>query len=125
MKSELILRRCLKCGAIVKEMENCKCNNCGIMCCGETMQEVKANSTDAAFEKHVPTYEIDGDYIKVKVNHVMEEEHYIEWICLKSENREEYVYFKPNEEAVAVFKKCDSGTIYSYCNKHGLWSAEI
>ena len=36
----------------------------------------------------------DGDKIIVKVNHVMEEDHYIEWISVVSDNEEITKYFK-------------------------------
>lgn len=122
---ELAIKKCLKCGAMVNIMQECTCEGCGIICCGEQMQELKANVTDAVVEKHVPTYEIENDMLKVKVNHVMEEEHFIEWICLKTDNKEEYVYLKSNKEAVATFNNVKSGILYAYCNKHGLWSAKI
>lgn len=125
MNSELIIKKCMKCGAIIKVIKDCNCKDCGIICCNEKMQEMKPNSIDAAVEKHVPTYEIEDNILKVRVNHVMEDEHFIEWICLKTENKEEYVYLKPNEDAVAIFKNVKSGILYAYCNKHGLWSKVI
>lgn len=125
MNNELIIKKCLKCGAIVRVIKDCDCQSCGIVCCDEKMQVMKANSTDAVVEKHVPAYEIAEDVIKVKVNHVMEEDHFIEWICLKSNNKEQYVYLKPNEEAIAIFENVQSGILYAYCNKHGLWNAKI
>ena len=60
---ELVLKKCMKCNALVKVLEDCKDESCGIVCCGEPMKEVKANSTDAAFEKHVPTYEKEGENV--------------------------------------------------------------
>ena len=48
------------------------CNHCGniiayvkssgvpVVCCGEKMQELVPNTTDAAVEKHVPVIQIDG-----------------------------------------------------------------
>ena len=124
MSKELIVKRCSKCGAIVKVLEDCNCP-CGIQCCGEEMKELVPNSVDAAIEKHVPTYEVEGDRIFVRVNHVMEEEHYIEWICLVSEGRECFTYFKPGEEAVSHYKYKPGATIYAYCNKHGLWKKDV
>lgn len=121
---ELILKKCSKCGALVKVIADCNCENCGITCCGEKMTLVRPNSVDAAFEKHVPTYEVSDEKIIVTVNHVMEEEHYIEWIAFVSDKKEEYIYLKPNMEAKVEFKK-EKGIIYSYCNKHGLWAKEI
>jgi hypothetical protein len=32
--------RCEKCGAMVKVLIPCTCDNCGIKCCGETMKEI-------------------------------------------------------------------------------------
>ncbi len=125
MNNELIIKKCLKCGAIIKVITDCRCDDCGIICCNEVMTTLKSNSTDAAFEKHVPTYEFDGNTLKVTVNHVMEQEHFIEWICLKTEDREEFRYLKPNTKAEVTFKSVKAGTLYSYCNQHGLWQNEI
>src|SRR5699024_1959124 len=96
MKNELIIKKCSNCGSIVKVIEDCKCNNCGIKCCGEEMKIMIPNSVDAAVEKHIPTYEVTGNEIVVKVNHVMEKEHYIEWISLVKENKEYTVKFYAN-----------------------------
>ena len=125
MKKELILKKCKSCGALVKVLKDCNCGDCGIRCCGEEMGVLKANSVDASFEKHVPTYEIVNNEIIVKVNHVMEEDHYIEWISLIGDNVEITVSLNPGQEAVAKFPYVENATIYSYCNKHGLWSSEI
>ncbi len=120
---ELILRKCESCGAVVKVIKDCHCK-CGFMCCGDHMEVVEANSVDAAFEKHIPNYEIKDGKLEVRVNHVMEDEHYIEWIALVDDDSEEYIYFKPGEEAVVTFDKT-KGILYSYCNQHGLWKNEI
>lgn len=125
MKNELIIKKCSKCGAMVKVIEDCKCNNCGIQCCGEEMKIMVPNSVDAAVEKHVPTYEIIDNEIIVKVNHVMEKEHYIEWISLVKENKEYKVKLYPEQNAEARFPYIKGATIYSYCNKHGLWKEEV
>ncbi len=122
---ELVIKKCLKCGAIVKVIEDCHCKDCGINCCGEPMKEIKVNSSDGAVEKHKPTYTIKEDKLIVTVNHVMEDEHYIEWICLLAGDKEEYVHFKAGDTAKATFEKVKKGKIYSYCNKHGLWVTEI
>lgn len=121
---ELILKRCNRCGALIKVINDCNCNNCGIICCDEKMQEIVPNSVDASYEKHIPSYELKDDKIIVKVNHVMDDDHFIEWICFINDKTEEYVYFKSGEKATAVFEK-SKGILYSYCNKHGLWKKEI
>ena len=61
------------------EVKYSVCNHCGniiemvkdqgvpVMCCGEPMQELKAGVTDAAVEKHVPVYTIEGSHVHVVV----------------------------------------------------------
>ena len=122
---DLIIKKCLKCGAMVKIIEDCHCDNCGIKCCNEQMKEIKKNSTDGAIEKHKPTYVKEDNKIIVTINHVMDEDHYIEWICLLTEDREEYVYFNFKDDPKAIFNNVKHGKIYSYCNKHGLWETDI
>ena len=87
MSKELVIKKCMKCGAMVQVIEDCNCEECGIKCCGEQMQILKPNSVDAAIEKHVPTYEVKDGKIFVRVNHVMEEDHYIEWISIVFDNK--------------------------------------
>ena len=33
MKNELIIKKCKTCGAMVKVLKDCTCENCGIKCC--------------------------------------------------------------------------------------------
>ena len=122
---ELVIKKCLKCGATVKVIKDCTCDDCGIKCCGEPMKEVKANSSDGKVEKHKPTYTIKDNYLYVFVDHAMDEDHYIEWICLLTDDKEEYVYLKPGDESTVIFDRVKNGKIYSYCNKHGLWVETI
>ena len=121
----MILKKCKKCGALVKILKDCNCDNCGIKCCNEELTIIKPNEVDAAFEKHIPIYEVVGNNINVKVDHVMEEDHYIEWICYETKTKEEFVYFNPNEDPKATFKYEKDSTIYSYCNKHLLWMKKV
>lgn len=122
---ELVLKKCMKCNALVKVLEDCKDESYGIICCGEPMKEVKANSTDAAFEKHVPTYEKEGENIHIKVNHVMEEEHYIEWILVKMEKENREVLLQPGDTPEMIVPYEKGALIHAYCNKHGLWKTEV
>ena len=125
MKNELIIKKCMNCGATVKIIDDCNCKGCGITCCDVPMQVLTANSVDAAVEKHIPTYEVSGDEIIVKVNHVMESEHFIEWISLVDGNKEYTVRLNPGQEATCKFPYLKGATLYAYCNKHGLWKTEV
>jgi superoxide reductase len=125
MKNELIIKKCNSCGALVRVFDDCTCENCGIQCCGEAMQTLIPNTTEASAEKHIPTYERIEDEIYVKINHPMEKEHYIEWIALVKDNQEFFVKLYPEQNAECRFKYIPGSTIYSYCNKHNLWKAEV
>ena len=122
---ELVLKRCKKCNALIKVLEDCKCEDCGIVCCGEPMEEVKANSVDASFERHLPTYEKEEDNIHIKVDHVMEEDHYIEWILVKTEKENREVILKPGDTSEMTVPYEKGALIYAYCNKHGLWKTVV
>ncbi len=121
---ELIIKKCAKCGAVVHIMEDCNCP-CGIQCCGDEMKTLVPNSVDASAEKHVPTYETKEGKIYVTVNHVMEEEHYIEWIAFAYKNKTVFKYLKPGKEAKAHCKYKPGMRVYAYCNKHGLWKTDV
>ena len=118
--------KCLKCGKII-EIVNKGCPV--VVCCGDEMKELKANTTDGAMEKHVPVIEQNGNAVTVTVGsvaHPMEADHWIQWIVLETDKG---VYRKnPNsgEAPVAKFTLTDEKLIavYEYCNKHGLWKAE-
>ena len=126
MSRELIVKKCMKCGAVIKVFEDCKCgDDCGIICCNEKMKVLQPNSVDAAVEKHVPEYEVKDGKIFAKVNHVMEEDHYIEWIAFVFEDKEVIKYLKPGDEPIAHCKYVPGSTIYAYCNKHQLWKKEV
>lgn len=124
MKNDLVIKKCQQCGAEVMVLKDCDCNDC-FKCCGEEMIVEGANSVDASFEKHIPVYEVVNGELVVKVNHVMEADHFIEWICLVSDDKKEFISFKPGVDAIVRFKAVESGKLYAHCNKHGLWMKEI
>ena len=85
---------------------------------------IKCNDVDASFEKHVPQYKIDKDKVKIYINHVMEEDHYIEWILVDYGNMQIIKEFTPNDEPSIVVDYKEEMKAYSYCNKHSLWINE-
>lgn len=123
--SEIAFYRCETCGNIAALIHR---GGGTLSCCGSNMKELKANSTDAAQEKHVPVVTKEGGKIKVAVGstlHPMTSEHYIQWIALVSGERLEFKYLKPGEEPKAEFEGAVSGEVYAYCNLHGLWKASF
>ena len=116
----LKFRRCKKCGNIVWSF-----NDTDITCCGDVMEEIKPNSVDASFEKHIPVYEINNDKININVPHVMEENHYIKWVLMVNDNEIQYKEFKYTDLPKATFNYKENSIIYSYCNLHGLWMNNV
>ncbi len=117
--------RCKNCGNLVALVHN---GGGTLTCCGENMTELKANTSDGAKEKHVPVITKEENKIKVTVGSVLHPslpEHYIEWIALVTDDKIQLKYLKPGMEPKAEFEKLDSGTVYEYCNLHGLWKAEF
>lgn len=123
MNKELIIKKCKNCGAIVRVIEGSQ----EIKCCDRLMESLIPNSVDAAFEKHIPNIEIKDNKIKVEVKHVMEDEHYIEWIFVLTDSEEYIKYFKPGQIPQVEFELKDISVVkvYAYCNKHGLWKKEL
>ena len=104
-------------------MKILKCKKCNATL--EEMKELVPNSVDAAIEKHVPEYEVKDGMLYVRVNHVMDDDHFIKWIKVESDNSVITTYFNPGEEAVLTFKYVKGAVVYSYCNKHGLWETVV
>ncbi|WP_432766931.1 desulfoferrodoxin [Thermoclostridium caenicola] len=125
MMSDVTFYRCEKCGNFVALLKE---GGGTLVCCDQEMTRLEANTTDASKEKHVPAITRENGKIKVAVGstlHPMVPEHYIEWIALVSGNRVEFRYLKPGEEPIAEFEGAESGTVYEYCNIHGLWKADF
>lgn len=125
MKEYIQFYQCPICGNIIEVMDGDIKN---ITCCGKMMQEMVANTTDAAVEKHVPIYEKVEDELLVKVGeveHPMEKEHYIMWIMQVSENKITKVKLYPEQATDTRLPYIPGSIIYAYCNKHGLWKTTV
>ena len=121
MKEKIKYYRCPVCGNVIEVVNG---DVSRVRCCGKELVELVANTVDAAVEKHVPVYEVEGNEIVVKVGevvHPMEEKHYIKFITLVTEDKVMRVDLKPGEEPVARFPYVKDAVIYEYCNLHGLW----
>ncbi len=98
---------------------------------GAGLNEIVANTTDAATEKHVPVVTVDGNKVSVavgSVEHPMQEEHFITLVALETKKGFQVVNLSPNEKPVANFVVAEGDApvaAYEFCNIHGLWKAEI
>ena len=124
---EMKFYRCAHCGQIVAIVKK---TGVPVICCGEPMKELIPGTTDAAAEKHVPSFEGKGDVVEVtvgSVEHPMLEEHYIEWIAVQTKQGNQRKSLEPGEPPKACFRICDGDeveAVYAYCNLHSLWKAE-
>lgn len=122
MAQKLEIYKCEVCGNIVEVLHGGKGE---LVCCDKPMNLIKANTVDAAKEKHVPvTEKIEGG-VKVKVGdvaHPMEEKHYIEWIEIIADGKAYRQFLDPGQAPEALFS-VEAGEISAraYCNIHGLW----
>ena len=121
--------RCSGCGNFVMFVD--EKTACTPKCCGEPMEELTANTTDAATEKHVPAVTVDGNKVCVQVGsveHPMLEAQYREFIYLGTKLGGQICYLKPGQEPKAQFLVADGDeavAVYEFCNLHGLWKAEL
>lgn len=120
-----------------------KCLHCGnvaikpwdagvpLVCCGEKMHELIANSEDAATEKHVPVVTVNGSAVHVEVGevaHPMTEEHLIAFVVLVTKKGYQVAQLTAADAPVADFAVAEGDEpvkVYEYCNLHGLWVKEL
>lgn len=125
----MLFYRCSRCGNFITFLTEKTAVT--PVCCGETMTELTANTTDAAQEKHVPVLERSGNTVTVRVGsaaHPMLDAHYIRFIILETNKGYQKRDLKPNEAPCAVFALAEGEeptAAYEYCNLHGLWRVEL
>jgi superoxide reductase len=118
--------RCEHCGNIIEMVND---TGVPVMCCGQKMTELIPGTVDAALEKHVPVYTVEGNKVMVTVGaveHPMLPEHYIQWIAIETKQGSQRKTLSPGEKPAACFTLCEGDelvAVYEYCNLHGLWKA--
>lgn len=121
---KLQVYKCDVCGNMVEVLHS---GTGDLVCCGDEMELIEENTTDAAKEKHVPVVEKIGGGIKVRVgsvNHPMEDKHWIEWIEAIVDGKAYRQFLNPADVPEAFFPiDGDQITVREYCNLHGLWKA--
>lgn len=102
-----------------------------LLCCGQPMKELIANTSEGAREKHLPVVTVNGSEIEVSVgsaHHPMSEEHRISWVYLLTKQGGQRKNLAVDGEPVARFRITDDDApvaAYAYCNLHGLWRTDI
>lgn len=119
--------KCRHCGKIIAVVNE---RNVPTICCGEPMSEMIPNTSDGAFEKHIPVYEVKDNVVTVtvgEVKHPMMENHYIEWIAIETNFGNQRKVLKPGEEPVVKFALLEGEKVIrvvEHCNLHGLYATK-
>ena len=119
---------CETCGNIITHVN---ASGVPVFCCGKKMTELVPGTTDAATEKHVPVYSVEGNLVRVnvgEVNHPMTPEHYIPWVALETSHGAQVRWLQPTDAPSVSFLLAEgeeAKVVYAYCNLHGLWQKEL
>lgn len=117
---------CEICGNVVEVVNAGKP---ALVCCGEPMKKLEAQTKDSSVEKHVPYVESHGDSVTVKIgqneSHPMIEKHYIKFIEVLTKDKVFRAELNPGDEPKATFpvKKEEITEAREWCNIHGLWKS--
>lgn len=117
---------CERCGNMMAAVKE---SGVPVMCCGQKMTLIVPGTVDAAQEKHVPIYRVEGNQVVVNVGavaHPMLPEHYIEWVSLQSKFGNQRKALQPGQQPKVCFALCEGDevqAVYAYCNLHGLWKS--
>lgn len=124
MKIEFFI--CNHCGNIVAMIKD---QGIPIKCCGKNMQKLTNETNEGAQEKHIPVYKINGENVTVsigEIEHPMTPEHYIEWVCIETENGFQLKNLTPDMSPHVSFSLSKGDkvkAVYAFCNLHSLWKA--
>jgi len=128
MKNDQKFFVCKHCGNIIGMILS---SGAPVSCCGDVMQELVANTSDGATEKHLPVVEINGNEVTVTIGsimHPMTEEHHIAWVYLQTTTGGQRKSLEIGAEPKVKFALAADDELvaaFEYCNLHGLWKTEI
>ena len=93
-----------------------------ISCCGVTLPALDAEEPD---EAHTLTVERVEDEQFLTVHHPMTKDHYISFLAYASADRFQLVKLYPEGEAQTRLQLRGRGTVYFFCNRHGLFRQKV
>ena len=93
-----------------------------ISCCGVTLPALDAEEPD---EAHTLTVERVEDEHFLTVHHPMTKDHYISFLAYASADRFQLVKLYPEGEAQTRMQLRGRGTVYFFCNRHGLFRQKV
>lgn len=130
MNGEPIVNRNVSCNLVRSRLYVCPiCGNvlhstgdAVISCCGVTLPALDAEEPD---EAHALTVERVEDEQFLTVHHPMTKDHYISFLAYASADRFQLVKLYPEGEAQTRMQLRGRGTVYFFCNRHGLFRQKV
>ena len=108
---------CPVCGNAVHAL-----GNTVVSCCGITLPALEAEEAD---EDHAITIEKVEDEHFITVHHPMEKGHYVSFAAFVTSDRIQMVKLYPEGNAGTRLSLRGFGTLYWYCNQHGLFRKKL
>ena len=108
---------CPVCGNVI----HCTGNTL-VSCCGITLPALEAEEMD---EEHPLTVENVEDEHFITVHHPMTKQHFISFVAFVTSDRIQLVKFYPEGNAETRMQLRGRGSLYYYCNRHGLFRKKI
>ena len=93
-----------------------------VSCCGITLPALEAEEPN---DDHTITVENVEDEQFITVSHPMTKTHYISFVAFVSSDRVQFLKFYPEGNAQTRLQLRGFGTLYWYCNQHGLFRKKI
>ncbi len=96
--------------------------NTVVSCCGITLPALDAEQAD---ENHAVSVQNVEDEHFITIHHPMTKAHYISFVAYVSSDRTQMVKLYPEGNAQTRLQLRGAGTLYWYCNHHGLFKKKL
>ena len=108
---------CPVCGNIIHSMGDSL-----VSCCGITLPALEAEEADPSHAAHIESVE---DEHFIRIDHPMTKQHYISFLAFVTTDRLQLIKLYPEGNAESRMQLRGLGTLYWYCNQHGLFKARL
>ena len=108
---------CPVCGNIIHSMGDSL-----VSCCGITLPALEAEEADPAHVLHI---EVVEDEYFLTLDHPMTKQHYISFLAFVTTDRLQLIKLYPEGNAESRMQLRGLGTLYWYCNQHGLFKGKL
>ena len=93
-----------------------------VSCCGITLPSLEAEEPD---DDHAVTIENVEDEQFITIHHSMTKQHYISFIAYVTSDRFQMVKLYPEGNPETRLQLRGRGSVYYYCNRHGLFKKKV